>query len=623
MKTRLMTHSTISLIRKLLLIFLFPVLMQAQVVQDPYPAYSPTIYGSAVNAEELTNQRVDGQKVSFKFRAKHTGSISSIRIYIMARSFRWPGYGAGNGGTWRVSLRNDDGTSNHWPVQSVLTSLTRNMIADSGAVFPLLSFNSPVSVTAGTLYHIVFENTDATPAVNFTSVNTLLMPSGHALTPEQPFAADSDWACLLTVAPYTVWEKWPSTSSVTPIMEYYYTDGYSTGMGYMEVWVGDPKTISGSSAVRETFTVTGSNRNVSTVKVWLRRLSGDQPLTLRLEKTDGTLLEQGSILASSIPTTYSWITYTFQSTQSLVVGQSYNLTLSAPAGTSYDTYSVWDGSAIFTSNTRFADGYSQFTTGSGWIGQTNGDLMFYFSLASSGTPTLTVSPTSLSFGNVIINTISSEQTYILTGSNLSSAIDSLTITAPSGFTLSTVSGSGFTSSKRIAYTGGTLSAKTIYVRFSPTAVQSYSDSITNGGGGAATKNVLVSGNGLSDLPTPTGTFIASSDTLPARGGSVTITWTSSNASSASINNGIGTVATNGSITRTIRATTRFTLTLSNINGNTPYVKDVYVRPQKLSQNKALNMSSTASSVELTGVEANKANDGNASTRWSSTYIDNQ
>jgi hypothetical protein len=35
------------------------------------------------------------------------------------------------------------------------------------------------------------------------------------------------------------------------------------------------------------------------------------------------------------------------------------------------------------------------------------------------------------------------------------------------------------------------------------------------------------------------------------------------------------------------------------------------------------MPSTASSVELTGVEATKANDGDESTRWSSTFIDNQ
>jgi hypothetical protein len=115
---------------------------------------------------------------------------------------------------------------------------------------------------------------------------------------------------------------------------------------------------------------------------------------------------------------------------------------------------------------------------------------------SATTAALTINPTSLSFGNVIINT-SKELTYTLTGLNLSPASDSLTITAPTGFTISTVSGSGFTSSKRIAYSGGTLSAKTIYVMFSPMAVQSYTGNITNAGGGATTQNVAVSGTGVS------------------------------------------------------------------------------------------------------------------------------
>ncbi len=317
-----------------------------------------------------------------------------------------------------------------------------------------------------------------------------------------------------------------------------------------------------------------------------------------------------------------------------------SLTITAPSGFTIST----DSSSGFTSSKRIAytggtlsaktiyvrfsptavQSYTGNITNAGG-GATTQNVAVTGTGISATASALTVNPTSLSFGNVTINTISSELTYTLVGLNLSPASDSLTITAPSGFTISTDSSSGFTSSKRIAYTSGTLQPipKIIYVRFSPTTVQSYSDSITIGGGGAVTKSVFVSGNGLSDLPPPTGTFIASSDTLPERGGSVTLTWTSSNASSASINNGIGTVVTNGSITRIIRATTRFTLILSNINGNTSYVKKVYVRPQKLSRNKALDMPSTASTVELTGDEANKANDGNPTTRWSSAYTDNQ
>ncbi len=362
---------------------------KAQVVQDSYSAYNPNIYGSAINAAVLTNYRIDTEKVSYKFRATHTGEISSIRIYIESWK-EGSRYGGGNGGTWRIFIRNDS-TSNHWPANTYLTSLIRVMAADSNGGIKLITFGTPANVTAGNLYHLVFENIDADPTVNYSSVNTLTMWPGDHLAPEQPFAADSDWNSIYSIPPYTVWGS--ISYGRTPIVEYYYTDGYSTGMGYMEVWVGNPKTISGSSSVRETFTVTGKSRNVSSAAVWVRRLSGSDPLTVSLEKTDGTLLAQDTASALSIPTTYSWISFTFDSTQSLVVGQSYNLVLTTPTSTNYDIYAICDGGSTFTVNARFADGYSQFTTGSGWTGWdqwgkenlTNGDLMFYFLIDTTET----------------------------------------------------------------------------------------------------------------------------------------------------------------------------------------------------------------------------------------------
>jgi hypothetical protein len=180
---------------------------------------------------------------------------------------------------------------------------------------------------------------------------------------------------------------------------------------------------------------------------------------------------------------------------------------------------------------------------------------------SATTPALTVNPTSLSFGNVIINTISSELTYTLTGLNLSPATDSLTITASSGFTISTVSGSGFSSSKRIAYTSGTLQPvpKIIYVRFSPTAEQSYNGIITNSGGGAAAQTVVISGSGVLII----GALTATPQTLPGDGNTVTLCWTSKNAISASISPNIGTVSLNGSQNIYVTSETQFILTLSN------------------------------------------------------------
>ncbi len=114
--------------------------------------------------------------------------------------------------------------------------------------------------------------------------------------------------------------------------------------------------------------------------------------------------------------------------------------------------------------------------------------------------TIIVNPTSLEFGNVLVDSTSAEQSYTLSAHTLSPASGSITITAPAGYEVSTTSGSGFALSKLVAYSGGTLSATTIYVRFKPTAVANYTGNITNTGGGATTENVEVSGNGV----TPSG-----------------------------------------------------------------------------------------------------------------------
>jgi hypothetical protein len=359
----------------------------AQVRQDSYSTYNTAVYGSAIQASALTNYRIDLKKVSFKFRAKHRGAISGIRVYIMGPGHS--GYGAGTGGTWRISLRHDS-AANHMPSHVYMTSLT-HQLSDDGASgstggFPLLTFNYPASVDSGTLYHIVFENIDADPDNNYSSVNTLTMFPRKAIHPEQVFAADLDWNSLYSDFPYTTWSSAPGNYTRTPIMEYYCTDGYSTGMGYSEVWISNPKSISGRSAVRETFIVTGTNRSVAAVEVYMRKKSGTGKLVITLSKTDGTLLEQDLISAASISTDYSWVNVIFSAIKTLNIGQSYNLTFSADSATDYEVYAIWKGSLYFTKNAFFSDGFAQFSTGMNWTGwdrwgrinQTDGDLMFYF-----------------------------------------------------------------------------------------------------------------------------------------------------------------------------------------------------------------------------------------------------
>src|SRR6266550_2261762 len=78
------------------------------------------------------------------------------------------------------------------------------------------------------------------------------------------------------------------------------------------------------------------------------------------------------------------------------------------------------------------------------------------------------------------------------------------------------------------------------------------------------------GPGPNPTPPPTITsFTAAPTTLPTGGGSVTLTWQATGATSASISPGVGAVTPPecGSKTTSISGTTTFTLTASNAGGN--------------------------------------------------------
>ena len=139
-------------------------------------------------------------------------------------------------------------------------------------------------------------------------------------------------------------------------------------------------------------------------------------------------------------------------------------------------------------------------------GNQDGRAFDDITISGTNSPSLTVSPASLDFGYVASGGTSSELTYTLSGSCLSPASGNITVTTPSNFEVSLTSGSGFGSSVNVPYTGSALAATTIYVRFKPTSPNTdYSGNVTNGGGGATTQNVAVSGT---STPLCTGNAIA-------------------------------------------------------------------------------------------------------------------
>jgi hypothetical protein len=119
-------------------------------------------------------------------------------------------------------------------------------------------------------------------------------------------------------------------------------------------------------------------------------------------------------------------------------------------------------------------------------------------------PELSTNPSSLSgFSYVFADGPSSEQSYILSGANLSGYPSDIIVTAPTNYEISLSSGSGYTGSLSIPYSSNTLANTTIYVRLkSGLSIGNYdSENISNLGGGAATENVICSGE-VTDVPPP-------------------------------------------------------------------------------------------------------------------------
>jgi hypothetical protein len=140
--------------------------------------------------------------------------------------------------------------------------------------------------------------------------------------------------------------------------------------------------------------------------------------------------------------------------------------------------------------------FKAFATNSG--GTTYGTQQS-FTTTAPPPPQLSVS-TLTAFGNVCVNGLVGPNTFTITGSNLTSAL--ITVGPLAGYSFSETQTGSYNNTIGIIQAGGSLS-KTIFVRFNPTAAQSYNGSVPVSGGGASTVFVVASGAGVNTPATVT------------------------------------------------------------------------------------------------------------------------
>ena len=103
--------------------------MAAGRIVDTFDAYAvhlyrliPDTYGCPWNADGLANLEIgkqQGRRISFRFRAEHSGELESAALYLV---FRALGYYHGDGGQVLLELQTDDGTPEHRPSGTVVAS---------------------------------------------------------------------------------------------------------------------------------------------------------------------------------------------------------------------------------------------------------------------------------------------------------------------------------------------------------------------------------------------------------------------------------------------------------------------------------------------------------------------
>ena len=354
-------------------------------------ALVPT-YGAGVGSDGLCNTTIGPwqHQLSYRFRATHSGNLSQATVYLIPNV---SGYAGGNGGTIQVSIKADDGTSAHNPGSSVLATY---YISGAASLpypqrnFYVMKFSSAPWLNAGQIYHMTFQNVDSYPSSNFISVDSLYESNVQSWLPAVP--RDPYGAVLMT----EVGGPWTQRPGFTPIYELNFEDGASEGNGYMEAWVSVPATISGGVPLRENFTVTGPEIRVTSAAVRVARTSGADPLVIRFENADGSVIEEGWVDASNIPLSSSsspaaaWAIFNFSESHALVPGQTYHIVIECDAPSTYQAVAVQKGGYYgFQSTAFFADGRAEVKVNDSWTGWTewgvsnrsDDDLQFYMSVS--------------------------------------------------------------------------------------------------------------------------------------------------------------------------------------------------------------------------------------------------
>lgn len=179
-----------------------------------------------INATGLSNSVIGGpnkQLNAIRFKAAHSSPLAAFRCYIIDHA---EGYSSGSGGVLRASLSDEvGGFPGHYLTGGFRTPDPEFPDPSSGkGRFPLVVFNNiSLRLTKGNWYWLVIDNYDASPLMNYFSMDYLQNETIPNQVPD---------AQVYLRTPTTPWVLVPKLIPSPLVL--FYANGLSQGLG----WIG-------------------------------------------------------------------------------------------------------------------------------------------------------------------------------------------------------------------------------------------------------------------------------------------------------------------------------------------------------------------------------------------------
>jgi hypothetical protein len=267
----------------------------------------PQVAGTSMSNVHLkSSETVSPSRATFvSWKAPQSGYIREIWGWFKTDNKRR--YSGGNRGTYMISIRPDLGGVPALKVLAEAANIAEFKDNDTADNLRQIVFKQPAQVAAGRIYHFVISNTDASPAENWLSLNTVFSLNDRSEISRPTNTDDRSFGFHGSGGKYEsgmpTWvvgidENNDGTSDV------YSGNPYVGTFSHYGNEAPRSRPISGSRITRIAYPVPGGVKHtVKRVAVAAYRIAGRAPLSVSLVNGTGQILSTAQIQSGAYPST--------------------------------------------------------------------------------------------------------------------------------------------------------------------------------------------------------------------------------------------------------------------------------------------------------------------------------